>query len=274
MTAGLNKISRELTARRAALLDDYDEEDLHQLRVNIRRARALLKHSPDKRHTALRKDLGKVARGTNAARDWDTLALFAGEVLPPAQWQLLLPRVDASRDRARTQARTTLLSRNWDKAHRRWQKLAGKKSIGAVAAPPIEGDVTQTAGGALRASRRALAWEDETSWHKLRIAIKNLRYTLDQTCPDQDKQTPEETALRLLCKRLQTELGDWHDTVVHRGLLGQLADETADGVEPEYAPVIDELASIIKIRGADSLRRVKVMLDHQGWMLAAAAGES
>ena len=185
-----------------------------------------------------------------------------------------MPRVDASRDRARTQARTILLSKGWDKAHRRWQKLAGKKNLATATAVPIEGDVPRTAGSALRASRRALAWEDETSWHKLRIAIKNLRYTLDQACPDQEKQTPEETALRLLCKRLQTELGDWHDTVVHRGLLAQLADEAHDGIEPEYAPVIDELASIIKIRGADSLRRVQVMLDHQGWMLAAAAGES
>jgi CHAD domain-containing protein len=52
MMTSIERITGELIARRKALLEAYDEEDLHQLRINIRRLRALLKHYPDAQSAA------------------------------------------------------------------------------------------------------------------------------------------------------------------------------------------------------------------------------
>ena len=69
----MKKLTRRLKKRRLALLERYDEEELHQLRITLRRMRAQLKGAEQSRLQQLRRDLGTLADTTNAARDWDTL---------------------------------------------------------------------------------------------------------------------------------------------------------------------------------------------------------
>ena len=77
----MKKLTSRLEKRRRALLERYDEEDLHQLRITPRRMRARLKGAEQSRLQQLRKDLGTLADTTNAARDWDTLDAHARSLL-------------------------------------------------------------------------------------------------------------------------------------------------------------------------------------------------
>ena len=47
MATGFKSVTRDLKSRRKVILSQYSDEDLHQLRVNIRKLRALLKHCPE-----------------------------------------------------------------------------------------------------------------------------------------------------------------------------------------------------------------------------------
>ena len=87
----MKKLTRRLEKRRRALLDHYDEEDLHQLRITLRRMRGRLEGTDDKERRQLRKDLGALADTTNPARDWDTLALYARARLNTRQFESLAP---------------------------------------------------------------------------------------------------------------------------------------------------------------------------------------
>ncbi len=272
MTTGTQQITRELRTRRKALLNAYDDEDLHQLRVNIRRVRALLKHQPDKNAKRLRKAFASLAVSTNAARDWDTFSIWTAQNLPYLQWRELQPLVAEYRGRARGRVAGMLESMDWQIALEQWEKLLTE--LESRSAGPRENKLVQdereAAEHALQVGRRALAWDDETSWHRFRIAIKNLRYTIDHIDVTGATRRRQVEATQELCKRLQSELGDWHDTVVHRGLLQQLAEDATVTESPQMTESLDALGSVIGTRGADKLLCVREILDHQAWLLTAA----
>ncbi len=87
----MKKLTRRLKKQRRGLLERYDEEDLHQLRITLRRMRGRLEGTGDEQLCQLRKDLGALADTTNPARDWDTLALCARARLKKKQFESLAP---------------------------------------------------------------------------------------------------------------------------------------------------------------------------------------
>jgi CHAD domain-containing protein len=104
------------------------------------------------------------------------------------------------------------------------------------------------------ARARALEYETERDWHKLRIAIKELRYQLDEE-PREDRSRRVRQTITA-CKQLQEELGTWHDTVVHRGLLAN-ALEQAKGPEGRAMAALDARLSR---EGEECLDRVRALL--------------
>jgi CHAD domain-containing protein len=274
MTTDTKKISRKLKSRRKTLLEKYDDEDLHQLRINIRRARALLKSQSDKPSAALRKDWGRLAQKTNAARDWDTMAIYAAGVLPSRHWRTLQPLMDAYREQAHEKVLETLRSRSWNTTLSRWQKLVKQSGTQAFAEGSLVGGNRKVAKRALKAGHRAMMRGDEGSWHKFRIAIKNLRYRLDYGSVKGDREKDDLKAIKKICKRLQEELGNWHDTVVHRNLLVQIADDPGVGDDPEVEAALGALAAVIEASRAESLMYVVSVLESEWQALAAAAGET
>jgi CHAD domain-containing protein len=274
MTSDTKKISRKLTSRHKALLEEYDDEDLHQLRINIRRARALLKSQSDKPSAALRKDWGRLAQKTNTARDWDTLAIYAAGVLPSTHWRTLQPLVEDYRQQAHASVLKTLRSRSWHTTLSRWNKWVKQSDTQAFAEVTLLGGKRKVAKRALKAGRRAMMRRDERSWHKFRIAIKNLRYRLDYSSVKGDREKDDLKAIKKICKRLQDELGNWHDTVVHRNLLVQIADDPGVGGAAEVAAALGALAAAIEASRAESLVYVASVLESEWQVLAAAAGET
>ena len=76
--------------------------------------------------------------------------------------------------------------------------------------------------------------------HKLRIAIKELRYTLE-SLPG-GTVSPANAKLLEECKSLQTLLGNWHDALVHQVLL---AERAAEQRPPDPATPVTEAAGML-----------------------------
>ena len=269
MNFDLQQSAIRLRALCSSLLAGYSEEDLHQLRVTLRRVRSALREPPAGNKGDLRRELGTLARATNSARDWDTLVASALNRLEPQELRPLLPLLEERREAARAQVYRMFQSPRW---------LAALKALDceptlthsetdsqAVAAGQLQTKLQNTAA----AGRKAMARDDHKSWHKLRIAIKELRYTLD-TLP----QGPGESATaRLLdeCKSLQTLLGNWHDTVVHRHLLNELADLASFDATSPAGDATSALQHALAANGQRTLEHIKQELRRGDLALATQA---
>ena len=272
MTSGISKITRELKTRRTLLLERYDNEDLHQLRINIRRLRGTLKGNSRPRARKLRREWGIIAQCTNAARDWDTLATYADKSLSPTVRLQLHPLIAQYCTSAHDKVLAMLKSKEWDHALKHWQKLADRNGDSLFLAGPDIPEAIKNATRARRASLRALTREDEGSWHKFRIAIKDLRYTLDNQDLTQKKAREQAKPTIKLCRRLQESLGDWHDHVVHRTLLARLADNPPASEDDDLAAALKSLQTTNHNRGSHSLKKVKKLLQAKGHLLEVTAG--
>jgi CHAD domain-containing protein len=246
----MKKLSRRLEKRRRSLLEHYDQEDLHQLRITLRRMRGRLKGEGGKKLQHLRRDLGTLADATNAARDWDTLEDHARSLLNPRQYASLAPCLRRHREAAHTRVMELLVSDLWKNALSRWEKFALDSVRDADSHQSPKRARRRILAKLSRARARALEHESERYWHKLRIAIKELRYHLDeQPKAGRSQQVRQQISL---CKQLQEELGNWHDTVIHRQLL---ADASGDA-----EAVLQLFERKLAREGEECLERIRAML--------------
>jgi CHAD domain-containing protein len=257
MATDSNKLSRKLRKLRKRLLASYDAEDLHQLRVAMRRIRSLLKQLPGGKARRLRRAWGELAATTNAARDWDTLFSYAGDTLLPAQFDQLRPWLEQHREVTHQWVIAMLQSQQWQDAskHLRETERVAKKQRSA---PRIgRQEFVRAIHKVNAAGRKALAADDDRRWHKLRIRIKELRYTVDRLggqLPERQSQTTLEH-----CKRLQEQLGGWHDTVIHRLLLDTYPAAAQGGAGPEAAAV-SALQAALEQRGQQCLETSRMIV--------------
>lgn len=273
MTKKIRKVTRDLKSRRKALLESYNADDVHQLRVNIRRIRGLLKHQHHNKAKALRGDWKQLARQTNAARDWDTFALYTSETAATDEIQQLLPLLQRYQKRSRRRVLRALRSREWSVTFKKWKshlRKTDKKQKThekSFAKPSLVARIESAQRRAKEARYQALNWGDEASWHRFRIAIKDLRYTLDNHDPESDEQRTRIKAAIRLCRQLQNALGDWHDTVVHRQLLSKLAEDPQVQKEDGLRRAINALGDRIRTRADACLNRVTDTLDQNDTIL-------
>jgi CHAD domain-containing protein len=251
VTAAGGKLARKLRKKRKRLLSAYDVEDLHALRVALRRIRSLLQQQPGHKARRLRRELEQLAAATNGARDWDTLYCYALNTLTAAQFKLLRPWLAQHRKTAHRQVKTMLKSRQWRDAYRRWCEIEHVVIVHDSASLVSAEEFARVAQRVNTASRKALAVGDDRSWHKLRIRIKELRYTLDSMGKPLSGLEQQVTLER--CKRLQQSLGDWHDTVVHRQLLAAFLDADGDGAG-ERTTIVRALQDALRQRGRQCLQ--------------------
>jgi CHAD domain-containing protein len=260
LTSALQLLTTEIGHRRSALLTHYRDEDLHQLRVTIRRLRGLLRQRDNPEALQLRRDWGKLADQTNPARDWDTLIIYL-EQNPAAEIFAQNRAALATRQaQAQQQVLDSLRSPRWSTISSGWHDYL--RQVGAVDEPTLPGQdiIAAASTRAFEAWQCAVNTNQESDWHRLRIAIKDLRYSLDTLAPE----LPQSQATLGLCKELQTLLGDWHDTVVHRQLLEQLAVEEAASVEKTAADIFAAVLAGLQTRGSVCLHAVRKLLENGG----------
>jgi triphosphatase len=236
-----------LNGNRAGMLAGADPEYLHQMRVALRRLRsAFAVFSRALPPPALRAPLAEIRwllGVLGAARDWDVM--MAGTVAPlqaqlPGHHGLIAVRraLEARRGRAQRAARRAVASRRFQRlllglgawlAGESWTSL-----VPLAQARKLRQPVREYAQGALarryrqvRRRGRGRARLDAEALHRLRIAVKKLRYTGQFFAP---LFAPRRAAPMLAAlEALQDALGGMNDCATAARLLGE-ARAAARGV--------------------------------------------
>jgi CHAD domain-containing protein len=261
----LADLVKHIAARRKALLNEYSEYDLHQLRVTVRRLRTLLRFEEQPQAWQLRREWGYLISHTNPARDWDTLAARIEELPDEQQPVSLMSAVERHRQSVLKDVLFSLRDKKWDSTRRRTMDYV-KESVEGDRAPPTPEHILDEASGRVNeAWERARTRADARSWHKLRIAVKDLRYSLDTVGQGAVREPIE------LCKLLQKELGNWHDTIVHRDLLKVIERELGQEEKAALA-ALAELETGMFDEGIQCLKEARHMMGARAKLLERGSG--
>ncbi|HEY4133999.1 MAG TPA: CHAD domain-containing protein [Alphaproteobacteria bacterium] len=227
-----------LTANERAILFGADPEAVHQMRIAIRRLRALLAaFAPQldgEAATFLRGELKWLQRRLGPARDWDVFLL--GTVAPllrrlpdePGLAEMRDAAFDARR-RAYLLVHRTLSERRYARFLMRFRlwldamNLEERRSASADRSAPVAAFAAKLLGKRHRQLTRLGARRDlaEEEMHRLRLRAKNLRYAAEFFRPLYRGKPPRRFVKTLAA--LQDRLGSLQDAVVGRGLVAQMA---------------------------------------------------
>jgi len=243
-----------------------DIEELHDMRVATRRMRAALRVFGDYldmgQMRPFVKGLRRTGRTLGAVRDmdvfWEKTQHYL-DTLPPAQ-QSGLDSLRAVWEAEREQARGKMLAYLDSDRYIRFQEQFGEfLQTPAAGALPVISEQNEPLPHRLRhvvpvaVYRRMAAIRAYDEWvtgsavplerlHRLRIAAKRLRYTLEFF---QEVLAPETRDLIKEMKKLQDHLGDLHDAVVASNLLRDFLTwgtwghaQTKDGAPLPTEPVV------------------------------------
>ncbi len=239
-------------------------EPVHDLRVASRRVRTALRlldeAEPSKRYRRWNRQLKRLASALSRARDTDVQADFLREFLKAHRDARLRPGIERLllrlRDRRGKQqvkilkeldrfvARGTLreIRREFQRRRKDRRRAGPSLSASAVAEKPAD-----AAGPILKRLDKMLAYEPfiarperRKELHRMRIAAKHCRYTMEAFAPAYGgRLDPWIRAMR----QIQTELGEIHDCDVwiHETLPKFLARERARTALAEIKPGIAAL---------------------------------
>ena len=221
MQPRLTEVSATVEQAATALRHGYAAEHLYALRVGMRRIRSMLKPLGSTPARRFRKTWGGFAAVTNRARDWDVFLLAAADMLPAEPCARFKQR---HRDdvRASHEAVLELLeSAHWRRHLRDWGQFL--EHCSAQADQPAAGPtpIDRALARARAALATAQATGDSRAWHKLRIAVKEVRYQSEALAAEAEPGTPQAELIEL-CKPLQALLGSWHDCVVQLQILDDM----------------------------------------------------
>lgn len=226
-----------------ALNHSADGENLHKLRVALRRLRSLWwAYEPylDKKEArAHRREFKSLADTAGQTRDWDILrhVLEEGQSTKHS-FTTLLEMIDLRRNDAFLCSRLTIESAG---AAQLVQKRVGSV-VERLSAQGFGGTLSAFAQGRIDAAgrsldnkfRRAVTHQvpEYSELHKLRIAGKKLRYLMEFFLPIQDGGEP--STIKALAD-LQDELGRLNDLVSSEALLLEHAAQLGEPVVVERA---------------------------------------
>ncbi|MEX2630862.1 MAG: CYTH and CHAD domain-containing protein [Tistlia sp.] len=233
----------QMRANESAVLAGADPEGVHQLRVAVRRLRALVSlmrsiMAPDA-VAFLKEELRWLQQSLGPARDWDVFLL---ETLTPLARRLpaepSLGRLDKAAAAACTQAYGTARAALCDVRYSRlllrlalWLEDGGWRREGsdAVGRPvaALAASLLDKRAKALRKSARRSKGRGEAELHEVRIAAKKLRYAVEFFRGLYGAKAVKRLLQRLVA--LQDTLGTLNDAVVGHRLIEEL--ETAGGAD-------------------------------------------
>jgi CHAD domain-containing protein len=198
------------------LRPDWDADDIHDLRVALRRSRtmaeALSEVNPDPGWRKVKKASSELFHALGDLRDAQMAGAWVkklGASRDPLRAQML--RFLAQQEKKHRKAANAAL-KDFDRKH--WRKLAKKLSPKARFFP-VESVVFQRLAltrlnGAVALDRQARKTRSSAAWHRLRIGIKHFRYIVENFLPQRYEVWAEDM------KRMQDLLGDVHDLDVLR----------------------------------------------------------
>lgn len=218
----------EIRTRGPKVYASADTEELHKLRVGIRRLRALLRAArpliSDERAELLRAKLGELGRALGPARDADVFIAYLREEaasldVDAAALETLIGRVDEERQTGYAAARAALDAPGHLLLLERLDNFVANVEIRDVPLEPlVERDLA-------RFRKAAKDVESDEALHAARIRAKRVRYAAEAA----GKQTLVDRM-----KELQDTAGEHQDAAVAEERLRGLA-------EPETALVVGRL---------------------------------
>lgn len=265
---GLRQLSLQIAAFQAPILVDRDGEALRRMRVALRRLRVLCRtfgpYCPDLRLRRLERKAKAIARSLGPARDWD---VFLKDTLPRASSWGYLARgfselrraAEARQAEAWQDAFLSIAGVDFSEFIIALDFTAAKVKIdGGRAEPwPAASDFAPDAlDKALQRAVRVAARVDpdipETR-HKLRIALKKLRYTAQTFNALYEKSVRKPYMASL--SGLQETFGTFNDACVAQSLV----DLASEGQGPDAARAAGFTAGLYGRQGEDAV----ALLDDQ-----------
>jgi CHAD domain-containing protein len=205
---------------------DLDEKSIHDLRVALRRCRSLAEGfstlDPHLAWRQLEKVCKKQQRGLTDLRDTQVMRELAERLrLDDGRAGAILAAELKRRERlARRCARKTLEAFP-RKLWKRWlRELPVRAEMIPVGEPRLVVMALERLTRARELERRWRKTHSATAWHRTRVAIKRLRYTLESFLPNQ------RAASKKRLRGLQDILGEGHDLDVLRGYVRTVARAT------------------------------------------------
>ena len=254
----------QIRANEAAVLAGVDPEGVHQLRVGVRRLRALVSAfkpvmAPEAQEI-LRRELGWLQRQLGPAREWD---VFRDETLSPLRQRLpaasglgeLAAEAAAMRERAYQQAAAALGDSRYAALLLRLQLWLdgggwGQRGGAAKDTPlnaPVSRFTCKVLGKRFKKLRGAAGKRhdlSEAELHEVRIAAKKLRYAAEFFQSLYGKKAVGRQIKAL--EGLQDTLGSLNDAVTGDSLLAQLTERLDPG-DGRVGP--DATLAIAAVRG-------------------------
>jgi CHAD domain-containing protein len=258
-SAGLEDWMSRAVERAAKAQDGFDIDDVHDLRVALRRCRtmadALSEVNPSPGWRKLKKASGGMFRALGELRDVQVMYAFVknfGPARDPVRRHML--RSLSAKER---ECRAAAAKAFDDFDRKEWKKLARKLSSKASFFP-VESVVFQRLAlarlnAAAELYQQARRKRSSTAWHRLRIALKRFRYVLDNFLPRRYEVWADDL------KRIQDSLGELHDLDVLRAAIRREAPRfDAAAVAPWYKKIDEERKSRLsevnaKLSGSQSL---------------------
>jgi inorganic triphosphatase YgiF len=236
----------QLHANADGVLKGEDPEFLHQMRVAMRRLRSTLsafsRALPPDADAKVKQDLRWLAARLGPARDWD---VFVTETLPAVTDSVpdrdalgpLTTEVDVRRVTAQREVHRGIRSRRYQQillemalwlSSQAWRDSASDEQRATLESPvrPYAQNELERRYERVRKRGRELAHLDAAGRHKLRIAIKKLRYAVEFFTSLFDGE--EAHALRAHLARLQDILGTMNDAATLQRLLGEVHAGTSE----------------------------------------------
>ncbi|MDM5264230.1 CHAD domain-containing protein [Sulfurovum sp. XTW-4] len=204
----------------------YDEEeDLHQLRVNIRKSRAFLKEFsflfPEDQFTYFYQHLSDLATQTNRKRDLDVIKERLKEV--DTDHDVIQKDIQAQQEHEQHLIEEMLKGKIFEDFIHTYQLVLQSETLHTP--ENVMGTIEETAREVIKDLHRKIIQRinalekhfSDKKLHKIRISLKKLRYLLEEFQHIFGEKKIEKMIEK--GKKLQTILGDFNDMVNQNTLL-------------------------------------------------------
>lgn len=269
LRAKLDAELRVLLATEAGTRSGHDPEDLHQMRVAVRRMRSVLRVAESRDAETVRAELKWLGGALGEVRDYDVLISHLREVVDRFDEQdrepaaLLVALFDAERAEARRRMNRALGSSRYDSlltAIAELSRAAEVRSAPATSRPDSAQALHKPYRKLTKTAKRLPEVPSDAELHALRIRGKRLRYAAEMAAPAaRKKQAKRLGSLVKATKKLQDVLGDHQDAVVAAGRVRAVAALSG-------APPVDFVAG--RVVEHEACRRAKA---RSAWPDALAA---